>query len=634
MSLRFWPMLLTSPRGLFSVGFLAIVIVACVGAPLFAPFDPVHNVLRDRYQLPGIHHLLGADALGRDILSRLLYGGRSTLGGVGLAMLVASCLGIPLGITAGYFGGRLDVFISRCVDLAMSIPAIIIILMVLAVFGHGQMPAMIMLGVLFAPDISRVARATAISSRNELYVAAARVSGLGHLQIMRRHIWPRLTGPVTIRLSLLAANALIVQTGLSYLGLGVTPPYPSWGAMVAEASGQLQSHAWLIWPAGGTVTLAAFAFVMLGDAVRDAMQASRSSVAPVLSAPARRSDRSPQMIVAGAAPAEATDAILVVSGLTVEMPLAGEPTRIVEDVSFSVRPRETLALVGESGCGKSVTALSIIQMPPGLGRITAGSVVFEGQDLTRAGRGELMRVRGKRIGYISQEPMVALDPSFTIGSQLIEAIRWHQGTDRTAARARMLELLDLVRIRDPRKVARAYPHQISGGMAQRIVIARALAGKPSLLIADEPTTALDSTVQAEILDLLRSLQQQLDMAIILVTHDWGVVADIADRAVVMYAGQTVEHATVRRIFEQPLHPYSIGLLSANAQLARDGERIHAIEGSVPPPGRWPAGCRFGDRCFLASAPCHAAPVALAEPVPGQLARCIRTDRILVELDAQ
>lgn len=625
MTRSFWKHLLTSPAGLFSVGVLTLFLIACIGAPVFAPFDPVRNNLIDRLQGPSWEHWLGTDALGRDILSRLLWGGRPAFVGVGIAIGTAALAGVPLGIVAGYLGGWIDGFISRMIDVALAIPAIIVLLIAMAVFPGGQTAAMVVLGLLFAPGLARIARAAAIATRNELFVAAARVAGLNHAQVLIRHIAPRIVGPVVIRMALLAAAALLVQAGLSFLGLGVDPPAPTWGSLVAEAYQLLQKSPWLIWPTGGTVTMTALALVILGDAIRDAMQAARS---PLGRQTAKRAvQRDP---VPGETPEKPSDALLSVEGLSVDLPLAAGPTRIVDDLSFHIRPGEILALVGESGCGKSVTAMSIIGMPPGRGRIVKGSVTFSGRELAGADAATLTAIRGKEIGFISQEPMVSLDPTFTVGAQVCEAVRRHEGGSRASVHARMIALLEQVQISDPQAVSRRYPHQISGGMAQRVVIARALAGRPRLLIADEPTTALDTTIQAEILDLIRDLVAELGMAVILVTHDWGVVADVADRSIVMYAGEAIEYGTAANLIDLPMHPYSQGLLRANPQLVADGERIQTIEGTVPKPGSWPSGCRFADRCAFVTDACRARPVPLGVAPDGRLARCIHLETINAE----
>ncbi len=297
----------------------------------------------------------------------------------------------------------------------------------------------------------------------------------------------------------------------------------------------------------------------------------------------------------------------------------------VDDVSFDVAPGERLAIVGESGSGKTITALSIlrlVQEPPG--RITAERIGFDGVDLLALGPRALRQIRGGRISMIFQEPMSSLNPVFTIGRQIVEVLALHGDLrGRAAARRRAAELLALVRIPSPRDCLDRYPHELSGGMRQRAMIAMALAGEPKLLIADEPTTALDVTVQAQIMALLQDVQRALSMAIVLITHDLGVVAEFADRLIVMYAGKVVEEATVDDAFREPLHPYTEGLLESVPPVDRDLELLSTIEGVVPPPYALPRGCAFHPRCRYARPPCTDAVPPLIEVRAGRRAACIR-----------
>jgi peptide/nickel transport system permease protein len=275
-----------------------------------------------------------------------------------------------------------------------------------------------------------------------------------------------------------------------------------------------------------------------------------------------------------------------------------------------------------------MTALALLRLLPGGGYIESGHCRLAGRDLTELSDEDSRRVRGSEIGLVSQNAIASLDPVFTVGSQLSELVRLHQPrSSRAEISRRVLELLEMVRLQNPSTLVRRYPHELSGGMAQRVAIAAALIGQPRLLIADEPTTALDVTVQAEILALLRSLQGQTQMAILLITHDWGIVADMCERAVVMYAGQVVEVAAVDDLFDQPLHPYTERLLRSNPRLGRARQHLAAIPGSVPPPEGWPAGCRFHPRCKYATADCQLNRIPLLEDSSGRLSRCIHSDRL-------
>ncbi|MFZ9449028.1 MAG: ABC transporter ATP-binding protein [Alphaproteobacteria bacterium] len=302
----------------------------------------------------------------------------------------------------------------------------------------------------------------------------------------------------------------------------------------------------------------------------------------------------------------------------------GGTYRAVDGISFSLQAGRTLGIVGESGCGKSVTSLSImglVPMPPG--RIAGGEILFEGVDLLKLDAEALRDLRGARMAMIFQEPMTSLNPAYTVGEQIVEGILRHQAIDRAAARARAIEMLRLVRIPAPEQRFDEYPHELSGGMRQRAMIAMALACGPRLLIADEPTTALDVTIQAQILDLLRRLREETGTAIILITHDLGVIAELADDVVVMYAGQIVERAPVRRLFEAAQHPYTIGLLGAIPELDRRRARLATIEGTVPDLGAELPGCRFAPRCPFAQPRCRADAPSLREVEPGHEAACWR-----------
>jgi peptide/nickel transport system ATP-binding protein len=292
-----------------------------------------------------------------------------------------------------------------------------------------------------------------------------------------------------------------------------------------------------------------------------------------------------------------TDPLLSLENLRTYFYTEAGVAHAVDDVSFHVGAGETVGIVGESGCGKSVTALSILRLIAPPGRIEPGSrMLFEGRDLLLLSDEEMRRVRGNRISMIFQEPMTALNPVFTVGDQIAEVARIHERAPKKAAWARAVEMLELVGIPAPAERAREYPHQMSGGMRQRVVIAMALVMKPALVIADEPTTALDVTIQAQILDLLKDLQQRFGTSILMITHDMGVVAETCSRVIVMYGGEVVEQAPVDRIFAAPHHPYTEGLLGAMPKVGGQRERLQTIPGTVPPPTAWPAGCRFHDRC--------------------------------------
>jgi peptide/nickel transport system ATP-binding protein len=327
-------------------------------------------------------------------------------------------------------------------------------------------------------------------------------------------------------------------------------------------------------------------------------------------------------------PPATTDCVLEVDGLEVQFATDRGWQTVIEDVSFGVPRGRTVGIVGESGSGKSVTSLAVmglIPTPPG--RVTGGRIVLEGNELVGMKQSALSRLRGNRIAMIFQEPMTSLNPAFTVGDQISETVRRHRKVSRKAGRARAIEVLDLVGIPNARRRVTSYPHEFSGGMRQRVMIAMALACEPSLLIADEPTTALDVTIQAQILDLLRSMQDQLGMAMLFITHDLGVVADICDSVLVMYAGQIVERAEIDELYASPQHPYTEGLLSSMPQVGTAGEPLQSIPGGPPPLWDMPEHCRFAPRCPYRAAECVSGPVPLIELQGDRAARCIRVDEI-------
>ena len=295
---------------------------------------------------------------------------------------------------------------------------------------------------------------------------------------------------------------------------------------------------------------------------------------------------------------------------------------ILDHVSFNIGHGETLGVVGESGSGKSVTALSVMRLLPALtGKITHGEVLFDGKDLLKIGEGEMQKVRGKDIAMIFQEPMTSLDPVYTIGFQIAESMLQHEHISKTEARKRAIELLALVGIPSPEKRVDDYPHQLSGGMRQRVMIAIALSCNPKLLIADEPTTALDVTIQAQILDIMRRLKQDRDMSVWLITHDLSVIAEMCDRVIVMYAGRVCEMADVQAMFKRPMHPYTDGLLHSIPRMDKDENVLHVIKGSVPNLKKPPTGCRFHPRCDYATPECERETPRMREIEPGHYVAC-------------
>ncbi|RDI24384.1 dipeptide/oligopeptide/nickel ABC transporter permease/ATP-binding protein [Pseudacidovorax intermedius] len=610
---------LAHPFVLLPAAFVLIVVICALGAPWIAPHDPFTPSLRHRLEAPGATFWFGTDDLGRDMLSRAIFGARTALQASLQSVGIGVLFGVSLGLLAGYAGGWCDRLAMRLADVMQSIPAVLLALALISVLGKGLTNAMLAVGLIFAVSFMRITRAVVLAERERLYVDAARVLGLRAGAIMFRQILPNIAGPLIVQASISLGTALLIEAMLSFLGVGADSTQISWGAML-ETARQFQSEQPLLPLVPGlAITLTVLSFNLLGDALRDALlprgtaRRASSVQVPAVRAVHEETPLDPPL----------PDALLVVRGLSVRAGRPGAESELLSQVSLQLRRGEVLGLVGESGCGKSMTAAAILGLLPAGARIASGSVRLGGTELVGLGDEALRHVRGRRIGMVFQDPNAALSPVHTIGMQLRDAIRAHRRLSHAQAQARAVELLELVGVPDAARRMQDYPHQFSGGMAQRVVIACALACDPELLIADEPTTALDVTIQAQVLDLLAQLRERLGMSILLITHDLGVVADLCDRVAVMYAGQVVEEGPVQQVLSAPRHPYTALLLHAMPRGGAGGAALSTIAGRVPPAWAWPQGCRFHPRCPHATAACSVQPVALAQGV-----RCIRADERL------
>ncbi|MEU4230996.1 dipeptide/oligopeptide/nickel ABC transporter permease/ATP-binding protein [Nonomuraea sp. NPDC026600] len=537
------------PLGVISLVILLLILLATVLAAVLAPQDPARSSLDDIFAPISAAHPLGGDSAGRDLLSRLLYGAQVSLLGATIALLTSLVIGLPAGLIAGYYGRTFDSVSSWASNLLQALPAIIVLLALRTVFGPSIWTSMVIFGVILAPGAYRLVRATVSGVRNELYIDAALVSGLSDTRIIARHMLRVVRGPLIMHSAMVLAICINIQAGLEFLGFG-DPQTASWGSMLNEGFLNIfQAPQMLFWP-GLALFLTSAALALVASSLRDALQAGAAK--PVR----RRSVKAPPA-GSGAAP---SDALLSVRDLRVAY--GGGSVEVVHGVSLDVAHGEVVGLVGESGSGKTQVALSVLDLLPTGGEVTSGAIALAGEPLLGRSASFLRTVRGHRIGYIPQEPLSNLDPSFRIGNQLSEVVRVHLGLSRAAARDRVLDLLARVGIPDPARTYRAFPHEISGGMAQRVLIAGAVSCDPELLIADEPTTALDVTVQADILDLLRDLQQEKGLGVLFVTHDFGVVADICDRVLVMRQGEIVEDGPAEAIFDTPRHDYTRSLLGS------------------------------------------------------------------------
>lgn len=615
---------LSTPGAIFGISWLVLLVVASYTAPLWSPYGPNEQTGSTPLSGPSAAHWLGTDELGRDMLTRIFTAGADAIATSALGAAVALAVATPLALWAASRGRRTETAINRVTEIAMSIPVIIIMLTVVGIVGTNLPLIMIILGLVISTGMYRVLLGQAKSLQSQLYVDAAFVDGLTAPRVSTRHVLPGLTTTILVQFALVFSIGLMIQTGLAFIGFGPPVPAPSWGGMIQSASTHIYDAPWLMVPTGVVLILTVFAANAIGDAlsgprekvpsIRRRRRAPVAAIAPLVAEP----------VVAMADPASA----LVVEGLHVSL---DDGTTLVSDVSFAVGAGQVLGLVGESGCGKTLTSLSLIGLLPPAVSTTAGSISWNGRDIAAMTEAELFAVRGREIAFIAQEPMRALDPMFSIASQLVGAVQRLRGVPKREARTVATELLEKVGIVDAKRVLKSYPHEISGGMAQRVAIAIALSGRPKLLVADEPTTSLDVTVQAEILSLLRHIIADEGMTMVMVTHDLGVVADICDQVAVMYAGQIVETGAVHSVLLEPAHPYTKALLGADPHAhEHDGpsRRLVSIPGQVPQPRDWPTSCRFAKRCAFATSACTGDAIALTtRPTGPGLTRCIRAEEL-------
>lgn len=685
--------ILRAPAAIISLVWLVGLVLASLTSPLWLRYGPLEQDLAAVLQGPSFAHLLGTDELGRDVLSRLVTAAAPTIF-IGLIVpIVAVAVTIPITLWASR-SRRGDGIMNRVAEIVLSLPGTVIILAFIAAVGTNMPLVMAAFGLLLFGAMFKIFFGQSKSLHTQLYVEAAAIDGVRPMTASLRHVLPNMSTTVIVQFVLLFGVGIGMQAALAFIGLGPQPPEPTWGGMIQTASKFIFQQPWLMIPTGGILALTLIAANTLADviaggnavppplvalrrrrrrepvgelvaaAVADDLPLNTVADAPTAESltvmedasypgsnadPERVTDASVAVVAVGqlatddvvapssgpAAPGASTSRERLADdgrGLVVEdlvIGVDGGPA-LVTGVSMRVRPGRVMGLVGESGCGKSVTSYSLLGLlAPGLS-VRSGRIAWNGTDLAGTNEKSLQKVRGHEIAFISQEPTRALDPMFTVGSQLTSAIKRLRGVGGRAAKTIATQLLTDVGIVDAPRVLKSYPHQVSGGMAQRVAIALALSGTPSLLVADEPTTALDVTIQAEILALLRGLVAESDMAIVLVTHDLGVVADICDDVSVMYAGEIVETGSVRDVLLRPEHPYTMALLSADphAILDVDGTtRLASIPGQVPLPGSWTTGCRFAQRCRFAREECLVT-VPLDPRAEGDGGvRCVRRDEV-------
>ncbi|SEQ97630.1 dipeptide/oligopeptide/nickel ABC transporter permease/ATP-binding protein [Streptomyces radiopugnans] len=599
-----------------ALGVLAVVVLGAVFAPLLTQ-DPLAT--GTPAQPPGADHWFGTDRAGRDIFARVVHGARYSLV-IGLgATFLALAVGSLLGALAATSRKLADESVMRTLDVVMSFPPIALAAVLVAVFGPSVPVIIFTIAFVYSPSLARVVRAGVLEQYGEDYVAAEQVIGARRGHIVARHVAVNCAAPILVFATVMVADSIIFEASLSFIGAGVQDPDPSWGSVLAYGRQILLSGGWwaTLFP-GLCVLITVLALNVLSEGMTDAAASPDKARADGSgSADQATADAAPatDQITVDAALAELAtrlnavepavpplpeDApeLLAVRDLAIRFPDRYGDIRVVDGISFTVREGETLGLVGESGCGKSITSLAIMGL---LARNAEaeGEILYRGRDLLKLSPRERRALMGPQIAMVYQDAMSSLNPSVLIGTQLKRLTS--RGGTRTPA-----ELLELVGL-SPERTLRSYPHELSGGQRQRVLIAMALSRDPRLLIADEPTTALDVTVQAQVVELLVRLRDELGFAMVLVSHDLALVGDLAHRVAVMYAGQIAEAGATRSLLTDPAHHYSRGLLGSVVSLEAGADRLHQIRGVVPAPKAFGPGCRFASRCAAATGLCTTTP---------------------------
>ena len=579
---------LRTPLGITALtACVVLAVVAVFGPMLFgAEADRVDTNAID--QGSSMAHLLGTDDLGRDIAARVVVATRLSLELTLQATVIGVVGGLLLGVAPTVLGRRLGRLVTATVGVLVAFPGLLFVLFLATVFGIGSTGAMFAIGLALVPSMARLVQNMTASIAGSDYVAAARILGVGRIRLVTRHLLPNIAEPSVLFATQAAAGTLVTFSGLSFLGLGVQPPQYDWGRLLNEELNGIYVNPVAALAPGVALLLTGLAFGLVGEVFAQA----GGGRAPLARQPAEPPAPAPAPL-----PDESADGALVrVHDLRVAFPGGREAVR---GVSLSIGAGEALGLVGESGSGKSLTALALADLVPHPGRVHAGAVTFDGHDLRSDPH------LGTTLAMVFQDPMASLNPALRVGRQLSEVAEVHLGATRAQAAARAVDRLSAVRIPSAARRARQRPHEYSGGMRQRAVIAMGLMGEPKLIIADEPTTALDVTVQQQVLELLAEVRTETGAALLLISHDLAVVAQVCERVLVMYAGRIVEDLPVAELVGGAAHPYTRALVGAIPTMATDpGTDLATIPGRPPEPGDRHQGCSFAPRCALATDRCR------------------------------
>lgn len=581
--------------------WLATVVFAAIAGPLLV--GDIGQDLYNRLAAPSLSHPFGTNNLGQDLFALCVEGARvSVLVGVS-ATLLGVLIGVPVGLVAALYRGAADRITLVFLDTFAAFPSFVASVAAVLFFGKSIRNIILIIGILSAPFFARISRTLAMSLVERDFILAARMLGAGNLRIVRRDLLPNVSQTITGFALISVGVAIAIEGGLSFFGAGVPDDVVTWGQLISQGRARVDTAPHLSLIPAGLILIT----ILSLNAVSERWQ---QGPPPGLVIPevAERQDEGANAAAASVASRAGAPAsvVLAVRDVRTHLSTPFGPLRAVDGVSFDLCAGEVLAVVGESGSGKTMLARSILGLVPTPPRIagTGGSVVFEGTELSNADRETIRSVRGKGIAMVFQDPMTTLDPVMRIGRQIAEPAMVHLGLSKAEAMDRARDLLAEVGVPDPAARLRAWPHELSGGLRQRVAVAIALSAEPRVLIADEPTSALDVTVQRQLLDLLARLGRSRGLSVILITHDMGIVASRADRVLVMYSGRVVEEGPTAKVFASPRMPYTRALLAAIPRLDHASHQRLTVIGGVPPVPIGPrVGCSFAPRCSMVAERC-------------------------------
>lgn len=605
------------PTAAFGTTVVLVFLLLAIVGPFVTPYTATEQMLQSARQAPSVAHVFGTDNLGRDVFSRVIIGTRSILLLAGFGTLLAVLSGTLLGLLSGYVGGWFDELLMRSFDSLLAMPALLLALLLLGAFGPSRETVLVVIVLVYTPIVARVVRSEVLALKTRGFVEAARLQGESAAHILLREILPSVWPALAVEASLRFSYAIFLVASLGFLGVGVQPPEPDWGLMVNEARNFVRLTPWaLFFPALAISTLVVGVNLM-ADGLKQVLQASAAG------------DRVRQAYPQSMSSETRSSTLLQVENLTVAYRQKGRWLPALRDVTLHIAAGQSYGLVGESGSGKSTLAAAMMRHLSENGAVRAGQIHFDGQSLLVQKRADMEQIWGRLLALVPQNPQLALNPSLTVGEQLAEGLRRHLKLSAVAATERSFELLREVNLPDAEQLARRYPHQLSGGQLQRVLIAMAVSTNPKLLVLDEPTTSLDVTTEAAMLDLFETLLTEHAAATLYVSHNLGVVARISDRVAVLYAGELVEDAATAALYEQPLHPYTQGLLDSIPRLGLNKyeHTLPAMGGSIPSLTAIPEGCVFSARCPVSIDRCVDERPALETVGKERRVRCHRWSEI-------